>query len=266
MASAFEVARDLIDQAHKRDPLYVSPSPSGGASKQHELAYAHAMEAWVRKLLPGLKGSQAFIELQQQVQTDDQGLEQLLILAARCQHLERFLTPRSSFPDGKAGYLKWRRQLYTTQADRAVQLLTQAGLDEKQADYVHKWVSKTDLKPGKNDGDLGTQVSRTAVLKSRSMSDLGGHACSCLRTLLFSCSSRMNWLSLPLNTKSTLSKSGSTLSKSESLFSLTDIITIIIITSPTHRSICLPTERGANSHPLARKRPRSSVWQMDFLS
>ena len=30
-----------------------------------------------------------------------------LLLAARCQHLDRFSTPRSTYPEGKAGYLKW---------------------------------------------------------------------------------------------------------------------------------------------------------------
>ena len=43
----------------------------------------------------------------------------LLRLAARCQHLERWSVPRASFPEGKPGYLAWRRSLYVKQADRA---------------------------------------------------------------------------------------------------------------------------------------------------
>lgn len=34
-----------------------------------------------------------------------------LLLAARCQHLNRFATPRASYPEGKAGYLKWRASI-----------------------------------------------------------------------------------------------------------------------------------------------------------
>lgn len=87
---------------------------------------------------------------------------ELLRLAARCQHLERFLTPRTSYPEGKAGYLKWRRDLYKIQADRAKQLLLNAGVEG--SDWVHKWVSKTELNPGKDTGDMGTQLLEDAAV------------------------------------------------------------------------------------------------------
>ena len=50
------------------------------------------------------------------------------------------------------------------QADRAKQLLMQAGVDESSADWVHKWVSKTELHPGKPTGDLGTQLLEDAAV------------------------------------------------------------------------------------------------------
>ena len=70
----------------------------------------------------------------------------LLRLAARCQHLERWLVPRASFPEGKAGYLAWRKSLYTKQAERARELLLKAGLSVAEAGEVATWVSKTGLK------------------------------------------------------------------------------------------------------------------------
>ena len=51
----------------------------------------------------------------------------VLRLAARCQHLERWLVPRASYPEGKAGYLQWRTGLYRKQAARARELLLAAG-------------------------------------------------------------------------------------------------------------------------------------------
>lgn len=121
---AYARAREAIDRAHAADPARTVDD------RPVELVYADRMEAWVARLAP------------------DAG--PLLRLAARCQHLERFLTPRSTFPEGKAGYHAWRRSLYTKQAERARALLLAAGVSESEAADVATWVSKTDLKA--NDG------------------------------------------------------------------------------------------------------------------
>jgi tRNAThr (cytosine32-N3)-methyltransferase len=83
------------------------------------------MEAWIRRLVPNAPP--------------------LLRLAARCQHLERWLVPRATFPEGKAGYHAWRKSLYHKQAGRARELLLEAGVAESEADDVATWVSKTGL-------------------------------------------------------------------------------------------------------------------------
>ena len=54
-------------------------------------------------------------------------------LRIRAQHLERWLVPRTTFPEGRAGYLTWRRSLYTRQAERARELLLAAGVDAAEA-------------------------------------------------------------------------------------------------------------------------------------
>ncbi len=117
-------ARALIDQAHQADP---HRAPDGRAA---ELVYADRMENWVA-----------------QVAADAPAL---LRLAARCQHLERWSVPRASFPMDRPGYLAWRRSLYTKQAERARELLVQAGISAEEAAEVATWVSKTGLK--KNPG------------------------------------------------------------------------------------------------------------------
>lgn len=118
-AAVFARARTLIDAAHAADPHRTADG------RPAELVYAERVAAWVARL-----GS---------------GTSPLIDLAARCQHLERFLTPRATFPEGRAGYLTWRRSLYTKQADRARDLLLAAGFGSAEADEVATWVAKTDL-------------------------------------------------------------------------------------------------------------------------
>ena len=45
--------------------------------------------------------------------------ELLLIFAARAQHIHRWEIPRSDYPEGRAGYLKWRTDLGKLHADTA---------------------------------------------------------------------------------------------------------------------------------------------------
>lgn len=122
----------MIDAAHAADP---HRAPDGRAA---ELVYAERMEAWVARLVPEASP--------------------LLRLAARCQHLERWSVPRSSFPEGKPGYLAWRKSLYTKQAERARDLLLAAGVPAAEAAEAAAWVSKTGLKT-----NPGTQALEDAA-------------------------------------------------------------------------------------------------------
>ena len=129
---AYEHARQLIDTAHSADPHRTDDG------RPSELDYADRMENWVARAAPEPTP--------------------LLRLAARCQHLERWLVPRTSFPDGKPGYLSWRKSLYTKQAERARELLLQAGVPAQEAAEVATWVSKTGLKT-----NPGTQALEDAA-------------------------------------------------------------------------------------------------------
>jgi hypothetical protein len=128
----YHLARVRIDAAHAGDP---KRAPDG---RPAELVYADRMEAWVAHAA-----------------TDP---TVLLRLAARCQHLERWSVPRTTFPDGKVGYLGWRKSLYRKQADRARELLLSAGVPAPEADEVATWVSKTGLKT-----NAGTQALEDAA-------------------------------------------------------------------------------------------------------
>jgi tRNAThr (cytosine32-N3)-methyltransferase len=124
---AYSAAREAIDRAHSADPHCTA------AGQPSELAYADQMELWVTRL--------------------DPAATPLLRLAARCQHLERWTLPRSSQPEGKAGYFAWRKALYVRQAERARALLESAGVTREEAAAVATWVSKTELK-----ANAGTQA------------------------------------------------------------------------------------------------------------
>lgn len=128
----FDRARASIDTAHSADPNTTSDG------RPAELAYADRMEKWVARLVPDASA--------------------LLRLAARCQHLERWKTPRASFPEGRAGYLAWRKSLYEKQADRARELMLAAGISETDADLAAKWIAKDGLMK-----DPGTQVLEDAA-------------------------------------------------------------------------------------------------------
>jgi tRNAThr (cytosine32-N3)-methyltransferase len=130
---AYARARVLIDSAHAADPTRTA---DGRAA---ELIYGERVEAWVARLVPEASP--------------------LLLLAARCQHLERWLTPRATFPEGKIGYLTWRRSLYVKQAERARELLLAAGVATHEAAEVATWVSKTGLKT-----NPGTQALEDAAV------------------------------------------------------------------------------------------------------
>jgi tRNAThr (cytosine32-N3)-methyltransferase len=125
-------ARELIDKAHAGDPRRAADG------RPAELVYADRMEAWVARAAAESTP--------------------LLRLAARCQHLERWSVPRTNYPMDRAGYLQWRKFLYQKQADRAKELLVQAGVPAAEAEAAATWVSKTALKT-----NPGTQALEDAA-------------------------------------------------------------------------------------------------------
>jgi len=138
-------ARQLIDEAHSGDPVH------GTDGRPAELVYADRVEAWVVRLVPGATS--------------------LLRLAARCQHLERWSVPLTTFPMDKPGYHAWRRSLYVKQAAKARELLVAAGVAAAEADAVATWVSKTGLKT-----NPGTQALEDAAVLVFLENEIGAFA------------------------------------------------------------------------------------------
>lgn len=132
-------ARSLIDAAHAADPNRAADG------RPAELVYADEMERWVTQLVPDASPA--------------------LRLAARCQHLERWSVPRATYPEGRAGYLAWRKFLYRKQADRARDLLLTVGIRAAEAEDVATWVSKTGLRT--NPGSQALEDAAVLVFLER---------------------------------------------------------------------------------------------------
>ena len=103
----FEAAWQRFDEENARDPNRVTVD---GRSCPREGIYAQWLSDWVLKLAPDASEE--------------------LRLAARSQHLCRWLMPRSSYPMTKAGYLRWRADLKKMHAQKAADILREVGYPE----------------------------------------------------------------------------------------------------------------------------------------
>ncbi len=103
MTDRLDAALALIDQANEDDPNNYRGTPLA-------LTQGRRASAWLAKLT-----SEPSEELQ---------------IAARAHHLKRWELERSAFPEGRAGYLNWRRTNKKHQAASATKIMTEAGYDE----------------------------------------------------------------------------------------------------------------------------------------
>ena len=128
----FDDAIAAIDAANADDPFTITFVVDGvEVTRPKELAHADLMCAWVRTLDP---------------EADDAQL-----LAARAHHLRRWESPRSDYPEGRAGYLKWRTEARKRHADLVGVILTEVGYGTDGDDTVERvqgLVSKQGLGKG----------------------------------------------------------------------------------------------------------------------
>lgn len=72
----------------------------------------------------------------------DPGASEECRLAALGLHLGRWEHPRSAFPAGRSGYLRWRTRLYGIHAGRAQEIALGAGYPEERAALIAQLVGK----------------------------------------------------------------------------------------------------------------------------
>lgn len=118
----FAEAVAAIDAANAQDPNRIVVD---GAERPKELAHADVVERWVRVL--------------------DPAASELQLLAARAHHLRRWVVPRSDYPEGRAGYLRWRTDHKRRQAAEVAELLAAHGYQPDEVAQVAAIVEKRGL-------------------------------------------------------------------------------------------------------------------------
>jgi Domain of unknown function (DUF4202) len=121
--SRFEAAIAAIDAANADDPHTIVVR---GVERPKEQAHAEMMTAWVRRLDPDADDAQ--------------------LLAARAHHLRRWTSPRTDYPAGRAGYLRWRTALKARHADEVAVILTSCGYDPATIERVQTIIRKDHLR------------------------------------------------------------------------------------------------------------------------
>lgn len=112
-----------IDAANAEDPRREATE---GGERPTELVYGRRMSAALEAFAP--EASEA------------------LRIAARGQHIERWVLPRSDYPMDRPGYLRWRQQLKLHHAQRLTELMQAEAYDEASCARVRTLVTKKGLK------------------------------------------------------------------------------------------------------------------------
>ena len=102
-AKKLEASLLRFDAENSRDPNLENSQP-------RELLYAQRLTGWVLRLAPDAS--------------------EALRLAARCQHICRWESPRENYPMTRPGYLKWRADLKKFHAQKSGEILQAAGYDK----------------------------------------------------------------------------------------------------------------------------------------
>ena len=112
-----------IDAANAADPNLIEAE---GQAEPAELVYGRRMSATLARMAPDAS--------------------EPLQIAARGQHIERWRLARKSYPEGRAGYLRWRKDAKELHAQRLADIMAQAGYGAGDIDRVGALVRKEKLK------------------------------------------------------------------------------------------------------------------------
>ena len=140
----FDAAIAAIDAANADDPFTITYMVDGvEVTGPKELAHAELMCDWVRRLDP---------------EADDAQL-----LAARAHHVRRWTLPRSDYPEGRAGYLKWRTEARKRHAELVGAILAEVGYGD--GDDTIERVQSLVAKQGLGKGGLADVDGRSPAVQ-----------------------------------------------------------------------------------------------------
>ncbi|QEA38117.1 DUF4202 domain-containing protein [Pistricoccus aurantiacus] len=122
MSESFDQALTQLNALHAQDPRRVDID---GEPVAKELWHAHRMSAWLFRLR--------------------KSPSELLQLAVNAQHLQRWEVPRTDYPEGRVGYLTWRRDQGKRAGETAARVLRENGYTDEDARRVEQLVRKQGL-------------------------------------------------------------------------------------------------------------------------
>jgi Domain of unknown function (DUF4202) len=119
LSPRYDAAVAAIDAANADDPTVVEVR-----GQQVALALVHGQLAaeWIEKLVDGP--------------------DETLTLAARAHHLRRWELPRDSYPLGRAGYLRWRRDQKVRHANDVAAILETCGYETGEIEAVQRLIRR----------------------------------------------------------------------------------------------------------------------------
>ncbi|KAL6759776.1 hypothetical protein V8C86DRAFT_2569161 [Haematococcus lacustris] len=139
-----------LDALHREDPRKIEVD---GVEVPYELAYSQWLTEWVKKLT-----------------ADGQpALSDELLIVAKGQHVRRWTSLRTDYPEGRAGYLKWREDLKKFHAATVTQLMAAAGYPQQSCAKVDGLINKKLLKEA--EGQV-VEDALCLVFMERQFSDL----------------------------------------------------------------------------------------------
>ncbi|MDP2289705.1 MAG: DUF4202 domain-containing protein [Actinomycetota bacterium] len=145
----FDAAVAAIDAANAADPTVIEVR---GA--EHPLAQVHGRLAaeWVAQLHSDARES--------------------WLLAARAHHLRRWELPRTHYPDGKAGYLRWKRDQRQRHGRDVGELLVRVGYDAETIERVQALVRRDNL--ATDPGSQAVEDAACLVFIETQLADIAG--------------------------------------------------------------------------------------------
>ncbi|KAA0010392.1 DUF4202 domain-containing protein [Billgrantia pellis] len=120
--SPYQRVMSELDALHAEDPRRVEVE---GESLPLELWHAGRMSAWLTRVV--------------------EAPDELTRIAVRAQHLQRWQVPRSEYPEGRVGYLTWRRDQGKRAGETTATLMEAAGYPAEQAEQAARMIRKQGL-------------------------------------------------------------------------------------------------------------------------
>ena len=119
MSERLQCVLSAIDAANARDPNSEAGEPA-------ERVYGRRMSEALAAFAPDAS--------------------EIVQIAVRGQHVERWLYPRRAYPDGRSGYIAWRNAAKRRHAERVAEIMASCGYDEAAIARAAALVRKEQLR------------------------------------------------------------------------------------------------------------------------